>query len=135
MVTEKTIIHKTVIPENNQITSKPNQASGTPPVGYKRLNSVSTEISSIAKKLLGGEFGSITPFELNGEQYLARVEPHYHQPPPPGADASKYPKPWGWHKGVTVYQKNNISEITVNKLENKKDIFSKIDDFLNKINW
>ncbi len=63
-----------------------------------------TTIGMIAVSLLGGQMGALTPFSIGDRRYIARVEPHYHPYPPPGADTSKYPKPWGWHKGVTVYK-------------------------------
>jgi hypothetical protein len=79
---------------------------GGPLPGYIALpeNEKTHEIGQIATSLLKGEFGKTTPFTSNGKQYIGRVEPHFHPYPPPGADLGKYPKPWGWHKGVTVYK-------------------------------
>ena len=80
-----------------------------PPQGFVVLpeNEKTPAVGQVAKSLLGGEFGTTTPFTIDGHQFMARVEPHYHQPPPAGTppeEQRKYPKPWGWHKGVTVYK-------------------------------
>lgn len=40
--------------------------------------------------------GEEVPFTVAGEQFLARIEEHYH---PPGGD--KFP--WGPHPGVSVF--------------------------------
>jgi len=83
-------------------------ASG-PPAGYQPLASkeITPEISQVARQLLGGAMGTQTPFSIDDQQFMARVEPHYHQPPPEGSspeEQARYPKPWGWHHGVTVYK-------------------------------
>jgi hypothetical protein len=68
------------------------------PEGYRNFRGhVSPEVVKEANSLLGGAFGTETPFEINGKKYMARVEPHYH---PPGFKGG----PNGWHKGVTVYE-------------------------------
>ena len=63
-------------------------------------------IGNVARSLLFGEFGTITLFQINDKYYVARVEPHYHPPPADilTQELSKFPKPWGWHKGVTIYK-------------------------------
>lgn len=40
--------------------------------------------------------GTEVPFQADGEEYVARIEVHYH---PPGGDK----KPWGEHPGVSVF--------------------------------
>lgn len=40
--------------------------------------------------------GTEVPFQADGEDYIARIEVHYH---PPGGDK----KPWGEHPGVSVF--------------------------------
>jgi hypothetical protein len=40
--------------------------------------------------------GTDIPFELNGRSYVARFAIHYHE-----FGGTK--KPWGYHKGVTLY--------------------------------
>ena len=80
---------------------------GHPPAGFRPLQpgEKSKDIGAAATSILNSsELGDQTPFEIDGEQYMGRTEPHYHAPPPPGEDPSKYPKPWGWHKGVTVFK-------------------------------
>jgi hypothetical protein len=68
---------------------------------------------------------------------MARVEPHFHAIPPPGTpseELKKFPKPWGWHKGVTVYKaapgvKNE--EYTPDKpTSGRTQILQRIDNFL-----
>jgi hypothetical protein len=36
------------------------------------------------------------PFQIEGHDYIARIEEHYHEPGGPL-------RPWGRHRGVTVY--------------------------------
>lgn len=132
MVIDKPIIHPSYLPSNNTIGPGPTGGAKSPPSGYIRLPNPSTQVSSIAKKLLGGQFGTMTPIEIGTIKYMARVEPHYHEPPPSGADPSKYPKPWGWHKGVTVYQQGDNS-VTKNTPSGRMKMLQRIDDFLNNI--
>lgn len=132
MVIDKTIIHPSYLPSNNTIGPGPTGGPKSPPMGYSRLPNPSTQVGTIAKKLLGGQFGTMTPFEISGAKYMARVEPHYHKYPPPGADPSKYPKPFGWHKGVTVYQSGNNS-VTKNAPASREKLFQRIDEFLDEI--
>jgi hypothetical protein len=79
------------------------------PQGYSILSNQETNITihKIAVSLLGRKLWTITLFSIGDKKYLARVEPHYHPFPPAGTtleEQSKYPKPWGWHKGITVYR-------------------------------
>lgn len=73
------------------------------PEGYRAFRGhISPEVVKEANSLLGGAFGTETPFEINGKKYMARVEPHYH---PPGYKGG----PNGWHKGVTVYEAKDLA--------------------------
>lgn len=90
-----------------------------PPAGYQPLanKEITPEISQVATRLLSGEMGTQTPFSIDQQQFMARVEPHYHQPPPEGsspAEQAKYPKPWGWHHGVTVYKPKSDAPVASN---------------------
>jgi hypothetical protein len=97
--------HHHIVIGNGIITT---QLSG-PPVGYQWLSNqeVTPEISQIAKQLLNGAMGTQTPFCIDGKHYMARVERHFHPYPPPNAtpaEKTHYPKPWGKHRGVTIYK-------------------------------
>jgi len=87
-----------------------NSIPGHPPAGYRpmRKGEGSGEVGAAASKILNSsELGDQTPFTIGDESYIGRTEPHFHPPPPAGTDPSefkKYPKPWGWHKGVTVFK-------------------------------
>lgn len=83
-----------------------NSIPGHAPTGYRPLRpgEKGGEVGKAAMSILNSsELGDQTPFEIDGQSYMGRTEPHYHPPPPLGEDPSKYPKPWGWHKGVTVF--------------------------------
>lgn len=76
----------------------PTGVPGSPPEGYQRVHKqLPPAAVSTANRLLSGDYGTETPFEVNGRHFMARVEPHYH---PPGFKGG----PNGWHKGVTVYE-------------------------------
>ncbi len=86
-----------------------NSIPGRPPAGYRALSKGEGKgVGVVANKILNSsELGDQTPFTIDGESYMGRTEPHFHPPPPKGTDPSdfgKYPKPWGWHKGVTVFK-------------------------------
>ena len=80
------------------------------PAGYRSLSSgeVTSDIGQAAQYILqNSSLGDQVTFEIDGQNYLARSEPHYHQPPPPDTDPaemSRYPKPYGWHRGVSVFR-------------------------------
>lgn len=85
----------------------PNSIPGHPPEGYEPLrgNESSAAIGAAAKHILNNStLGDQVTFKIGDQMYIGRSEPHYHQPPPAGADPAKYPKPWGWHRGVTVFK-------------------------------
>ena|SRR5579864_4314406 len=84
-----------------------NSIPGHAPQGYRPLRpeEKNRDIGAAASRILNSsELGDQTPFTIGDELYMGRTEPHYHPPPPAGADPAKYPKPWGWHKGVTVFR-------------------------------
>ena len=85
---------------DNTIGPGPQNAAHNPPEGYKITRDTNPEIGQVAVKLLGGEWGTTTPFEIDGKNYLARVEAH---PPRPGGIQH-------WHKGVTIYEPFGSSE-------------------------
>ena len=64
-----------------------------------RPDEVNPELVKRANELLWDEHapvGTDIPFELNGKNYVARFAIHYHE-----FGGTK--KPWGYHKGVTLY--------------------------------
>ncbi len=87
-----------------------NSIPGHAPTGYRPLRpgENNKDIGAAATKILNSsELGDQTPFAIDEQLYMGRTEPHFHPPPPKGTDPSefkKYPKPWGWHKGVTVFK-------------------------------
>lgn len=114
-------------------------AKSGPPKGYRPLGpgENNNEIGKIAKTFLNKPFGSENVFELNNQMYLAKVEPHFHPIPPEGtspSDYRKYPKPWGWHKGVTVY-KNTSTEYKPEAPDNgRSQILQRLDLMLDNLN-
>lgn len=111
---EQVTVGQSVPPSDNSIGPGPQGGPKGPPSGFVPLpkNEITPTIARIASSLLGGEFGTTTPFSIGDRRYMARVEPHYHPPPPqgcgtpalPDCNPQSFPKPWGWHKGVTVYK-------------------------------
>jgi hypothetical protein len=98
-VTQPHEAHRSV---EHRIGPGPGGLPGSPPAGYETVHKqLPLEAVTMAKHLLGGEYGTETPFEVNGRHFMARVEPHYH---PPGFVGG----PNGWHKGVTVYEADRI---------------------------
>jgi hypothetical protein len=77
------------------------------PEGFRplQMSEKTPFVSQAAKFILEhSQLGDQIEFTIAGHRYLGRSEPHYHEPPPPGTeDTSRYPKPWGWHRGVTVF--------------------------------
>jgi hypothetical protein len=123
MVTENLVMGKKFIPQDNQIGPGPNGAPKGPPAGYRALTSVSPDVGKVAKSLLGNDFGTMIPFTLNGINYMARLEPHYH---PPGFKGG----PNGWHKGVTVYESSSNAKQPSAKKEDRQKLYDRIDAFL-----
>ena len=65
-----------------------------------RGDEMTTDVARRAREILdensGAPFGTEVPFEIDGHSYIGRIEEHYHEPGGPK-------KPWGRHRGVTVY--------------------------------
>jgi|SRR5579885_978113 hypothetical protein len=97
-----TKVYDSILPgPDNKIGPGPNGIPGKPPEGFKPISGAAPAgVSAVASSLLGGSFGTMTPFQIGDTKYMARVEPHYH---PPGYKGG----PNGWHKGVTVYVAEN----------------------------
>ena len=83
---------------DRRIGPGPNGVPGVPPEGYTTLRrGPSQEAVGKAWSLIGGEYGTQTPFQMAGRNYMARIEPHY-------GPTRDNPKPH-WHKGVTLYER------------------------------
>lgn len=139
-------VEETMPPKDKSIG--PGHPATSPPEGYVNLpESEKTQaVGQVAKSLLGGDFGAMTPFTVTSsdgktKRYMARVDAHYHPPPPQGTppeEMSKYPKPWGWHKGVTVYKadpsKATIEDYVPEAPENPRMKFlQRIDQFYEQL--
>ena len=63
------------------------------------------EIAQRAREILDANrdvaYGTEVPFEVDGHSYIGRIEEHYHEPGGPK-------KPWGRHRGVTVYHGDDV---------------------------
>lgn len=109
----ETVIIEPNLPEIDKSISAGHPAT-SPPKGYIALLPTENNevIGKVACSFLDGDFGTMTPFRIEEKgkptkQFMARVDAHYHEPPPPNAskeEMRKYQKPWGWHKGVSVYK-------------------------------
>jgi hypothetical protein len=71
-----------------------------PPRRAVRGEEMTAEIARRAREILDANsdvaFGTEVPFEVDGQSYIGRIEEHYHEP-----GGSR--RPWGRHRGVTVY--------------------------------
>lgn len=83
---------------------KPTMPAGfhlTPaPEGYSQMRGpdVPADLLPKLRPLLAAEMGTMTKLSYPGRDILAIIQPHYHEPGGPT-------KPWGWHKGVTLYER------------------------------
>ena len=75
------------------------------PNGFMTLKSPSRAVTQKAQDLLKNKMGDEFNFSIEGINYFARLEPHYH---PPGYKSG----PNGWHKGVSVYVSKDKQPIT-----------------------
>jgi hypothetical protein len=73
---------------------------GVPQRRHVRGDETTPEIARRAREILDGNrdaaFGTEVPFDVDGQGYIGRIEEHCHEPGGPR-------KPWGRHRGVTVY--------------------------------
>lgn len=123
----KVNISDSILPgPNNKIGPGAVGIPSGPPAGYVILKEVTPEISSLAKSLLKGDYGTMTPFTIDGKKYIARVEPHYHPP-----DYKNGPK--NWHKGVSVFIKEEKLDSDNKSIPSKSrlQLLQRIDNFLN----
>lgn len=70
------------------------------PEGYSQMKGpdVPADLLPKLRPLLAAEMGTMTKLSYPGRDILAIIQPHYHEPGGPT-------KPWGWHKGVTLYER------------------------------
>lgn len=68
--------------------------------GYARMKAaeVPATILPQLRTLLSGSLGTVTKLPTDGRDIAAVIEPHFHEPGGPT-------KPWGWHKGVSLYER------------------------------
>lgn len=144
---DQVIIQDSIPPgPNNTIGPGPTGGPKGPPAGYKPITGTPpVAVMKVARSLLGGSFGTTTPFSIGDIHYMARIEPHWHP-----LDYTKGPR--GWHKGCSVYiaanqelpTNSNLSiqnqPISINnpKSENVIDsgrlqFLQRIDKFLNNL--
>ncbi len=110
----------------------PSSIPGHPPEGFAPLGKGenNSAIGAAATYILNNyKLGDMVTFKITDQLYCGRSEPHYHPPPPSGADPSKYPKPWGWHRGVTVFKSKGAT--TSSQPESKGGtLLERLDEFL-----
>lgn len=72
--------------------------------GYVRMRSADVPAAAfpLLRPLLANALGTVTKLAVPGRDIAAIIEPHYH--PPGGAT-----KPWGWHKGVSLWERKGQS--------------------------
>ena len=93
------------VPQPSAAPPKPPRLATGGPVspGLRHLRSDETtpEVAQRAREILDANdrapFGTEVPFEVDGRSYVGRIEEHYHEP-----GGSR--RPWGRHRGVTVYR-------------------------------
>ncbi len=76
----------------------PTPPQPSPPDGYRRATGADTITAMMrenARAALPNPIGTLLPFD----GYAIQLEWHFHEPEGPV-------KPWGWHKGATVYIKS-----------------------------
>ena len=68
--------------------------------GYSRMKSAEVPAAAfpLLRPLLIGPLGAVTKLPIPGRDIAAVIEPHFH---PPGGPV----KPWGWHKGVSLWER------------------------------
>lgn len=91
------------------LTQKPTEwtrYSRTLPVGFRAITDkealADVNILARAREFINrnvknnAPIGAQEQYDIGGYRLLFIVEPHYHEPNGPA-------KPWGWHKGCTVF--------------------------------
>jgi hypothetical protein len=79
-----------------RVEDLPSESAAVRPLRPDELN---PELVKRADDMLwnhSAPIGTDVPFEVGGKQYIARFALHYHE-----FGGAK--KPWGYHKGVTLY--------------------------------
>jgi hypothetical protein len=69
-----------------------------PPIRVLLRGKIDPAIQRAAQRLLSLPFGAERIREIDGVRYVFCVEPHFRKP------GSRDEGPFGWHKGVTVYE-------------------------------
>lgn len=113
-----------------------NSIPGRPPEGFVPLKpgENNSTIGAAALHILNNyKLGDQITFKIKDQLYCGRSEPHYHQPPPKDADPSKYPKPWGWHRGVTVFKAKQTTPEKTPENKGKASFLDKVDEFLSSL--
>lgn len=75
----------------------PEPPQPSPPAGYRRAlatDTITDEMRTAARAALSNPIGTL----LEHDSWAIQIEWHFHEPGGPA-------KPWGWHKGATVYIK------------------------------
>lgn len=88
-------------PAAPQVPGMPVSFHLTPaPDGYQQMkgSDVPAELLPKLRPLLAAPMGTVTKMPFAGRDIVGIIQPHYH---PPGGPT----KPWGWHKGVTLYER------------------------------
>lgn len=116
---------------------------GHPPEGFVPLKAGESNaaIGAAARNILNSsQLGDQITFKIGDQLYVGRSEPHFHPAPPAGADPAKYPKPWGWHRGVTVFKSKGdaVKPSTVDATESvntkgRAPLMERIDGFLSQL--
>ncbi|HXK18149.1 MAG TPA: hypothetical protein VNG33_10125 [Polyangiaceae bacterium] len=72
--------------------------------GYSRMRAsdVPASIRPKLPPLLASPLGTVTKLPTDGRDIAAVIEPHFHEPGGPV-------KPWGWHKGVSLYERKGAN--------------------------
>ena len=91
-------------PQASAALAKPPRLAMGGPVSsglrHIRADEATPEVAQRAREILDANqnapYGTEVPFEVDGRSYVGRIEEHYHEPGGPR-------RPWGRHRGVTVY--------------------------------
>jgi len=72
--------------------------------GYFRMKASDVPASLLPRlrPLLAAPLGTVTKLPTEGRDIASIIEPHFHEPGGPV-------KPWGWHKGVSLYERKGAN--------------------------